>query len=59
MLRFTQMTLKLGIMKLLATATRVLLDPKIWNHQPSNIQSETSLIKFQEYINTWFGLKCK
>ena len=36
-----------------------ILDPKIWNHQPSNIQFEISLVKFEEYINTWFGPKCK
>ena len=32
--------------------------PKIWNHCPLNIQLKTSLIKFEEYINTWFGPKC-
>ena len=33
-----------------------ILGPKIWNHHPSNIQSET---KFEEYIITWFEPKCK
>ena len=36
-----------------------ILDLKIWNHHPSNIQSETSSINFEEYINTWLAPKCK
>ena len=32
---------------------------KIWNHQPPNIQSGTSLTKFKEYINAWFRPKSK
>ena len=36
-----------------------ILGAKIWNHRPSNIQSKTSLITFEESINTWFGPKCK
>ena len=36
-----------------------ILGAKIWNHCPSNIQSKTSLITFEESINTWFGPKCK
>ena len=35
------------------------LGPKIWNNLPSNIKSETSFLKFREYIKTWFGLKCQ
>ena len=53
MLRFTQMTLKLGDESL------NILGPKIFNHHLSNIQSERSVIKFDEYINTWFGPECK
>ena len=37
-----------------------ILGPKICSMvHPSNMQSETSLMKFEEYINTWFGPKCK
>ena len=32
---------------------------KICNHHQSSIKSETSLIRFEEDINTWFGPKCK
>ena len=35
------------------------LGPKIWNNLPSNIKSETSFLKFKEYIKTWLGLKCR
>ena len=37
------------------------LDPKMWNNLPLNIKSETSFLKFKEYIKTWLGLKrrCK
>ena len=35
------------------------LGPKIWNNLPSNIKSETSFLKFKEYIKTWLGPKCK
>ena len=28
------------------------LGPKIWNNLPSNIKSETSFLKFKEYIKT-------
>ena len=31
------------------------LGPKIWNNLPSNIKSETSFLKFKEYIKTWLG----
>ena len=34
-----------------------ILGPKRWSYHPANIQSETSLIKFEEYINTWFEPK--
>ena len=35
------------------------LGPKIWNNLPSNIKSETSFLKFKEYIKTWLGPKCR
>ena len=37
------------------------LGPKIWNAfpLPENINSETSYKKFKEYINIWFGPKCR
>ena len=35
------------------------LGPKIWNQLPEDIKSETSYTKFMEYINTWFGPKCR
>ena len=35
------------------------LGPKIWNNLSSNIKSETSFLKFKEYIKTWSGPKCR
>ena len=35
------------------------LGPKIWNQLPGDIKSETSYTKFKEYIDTWFGPKCR
>ena len=35
------------------------LGPKIWNALPENIKSETSYKKFKEYIDLWFGPKCR
>ena len=35
------------------------LGPEIWNNLPSNIKSETSFLKFKEYIKTWLGPKCR
>ena len=32
---------------------------KIWNQLPEGIKSETSYTKFKEYIDTWFGAKCR
>ena len=32
---------------------------KIWNQLPEDIKSETSYTKFKEYIDTWFGPKCR
>ena len=34
------------------------LGPKTWNNLPSNIKSETSFPKFNEYIKTRLGPKC-
>ena len=31
------------------------LGPKIWNKLPTDIKSLASIIKFKEYIRTWFG----
>ena len=31
------------------------LGPKIWNNLPSNRKSDTSFLKFKEYIKTWLG----
>ena len=31
----------------------------IWNSLPSEIKKETDYKKFKNYINDWFGLKCK
>ena len=35
------------------------LGPKIWNNLLSIIKSETSFLKFKEYIRTWLGPKCR
>ena len=35
------------------------LSPKIWNKLPLNIKSETSFLKFKEYVKTWLGPKCR
>ena len=35
------------------------LGPMIWNQLPEGIKSETSYTKFKEYIDTWFGPKCR
>ena len=35
------------------------LGPKIWNALPEKIESETSYKKFEEYIDLWFGPKCR
>ena len=35
------------------------LGPKIWNAPTENIKSETSYKKFKEYIDLWFGPKCR
>ena len=37
----------------------MVLGPKIWNALPENIKSETSHKKFKEYIDLWFGPKCR
>ena len=35
------------------------LSPIIWDNRLSNIKSETSFLKFKEYIKTWLGPKCR
>ena len=35
------------------------LGPKIWNNLPPNIKSETSFLRFKEYIKTWHGPNCR
>ena len=35
------------------------LGPHIWNSLPENIKAEYSYEKFKEFIDTWYGSKCK
>ena len=35
------------------------LGPHIWNYLPNQIKKETDYTKFKEFINDWFGMKCK
>ena len=35
------------------------LGPHIWNSLPKFVKEETNFEKFKEFINDWFGLKCK
>ena len=35
------------------------LGPHIWNSLPIEIKEETNYEKFKNYINIWFGVKCK
>ena len=35
------------------------LGPHIWNALPENIKAETSYNNFKDFINTWYGPKCK
>ena len=35
------------------------LGPHIWNSLPNQIKRETDYNKFKEFINDWFGMKCK
>ena len=35
------------------------LGPKICNELPGDIKSETFYTTFKEYIDTWFGPKCR
>ena len=35
------------------------LVPHIWNFLPNQIKKETDYTKFEEFINNWFGMKCK
>ena len=35
------------------------LRPHIWNSLPSEIKKETEYEKFKNYMNDWFGFKCK
>ena len=35
------------------------LGPDIWNSLPSEIKEETEYEKSENYMNDWFGLKCK
>ena len=35
------------------------LGPHIWNSLPNQIKTETDYTKFKEFINDWFGMKCK
>ena len=35
------------------------LGPHIWNFLPSETKEEMEYEKFKNYVNDWFGLKCK
>ena len=35
------------------------LGPHIWNSLPKQIKEETNYNKFKNYIDKWFGAKCK
>ena len=35
------------------------LGPHVWNYLPSEIKEKTEYEKFKNYMNDWFGLKCK
>ena len=35
------------------------LGPHIWNSLPREIKKEMDYKKFKNYMNNWFGLKCK
>ena len=35
------------------------LGPHIWNSLPKQIKEETNYNKFKNYIDKWFGTKCK
>ena len=35
------------------------LGPHIWNSLPREIKKEMDYKKFKNYMNDWFGLKCK
>ena len=35
------------------------LVPHIWNSLPNQIKRETGYTKSKEFINDWFGMKCK
>ena len=35
------------------------LGPHIWNSLPNQIKRETDYTNFKEFINDWFGMKCK
>ena len=35
------------------------LGPHIWNSLPNEIKKETEYEKIKNYMNDWFGLKCK
>ena len=37
----------------------MILGAKIWNALPEKIKCQTSYKKFQEYIDLWFGPKCR
>ena len=37
----------------------ITIGPKIWNALPEKIKSETSYKKVKEYIDLWFGPKCR
>ena len=35
------------------------LGPNIWNSLPNQTKKETNYTKFKDFIQDWFGMKCK
>ena len=35
------------------------LGPHIWKFHPNQIKNKTDYTKFKEFVNDWFGMRCK
>ena len=35
------------------------LGPRIWKSLPNQIKNKTDYTKFKEFVNDWFGMRCK
>ena len=35
------------------------LSPHIWKFLPNQIKNKTDYTKFKEFVNDWFGMRCK